>query len=49
MGAYEDGKKAYEDGMMPDNDPYLGYDELKSKDWLKGYLEEDIRESGDIG
>ena len=48
MDAYDEGQKAFYDGKEPEDDPYLGYDELKSEDWFKGYLDADAQESGEF-
>ena len=46
-GTYQEGYNAFYDNKNPDDNPYSGNDP-KHEDWEAGYIDADIRESGEI-
>jgi hypothetical protein len=37
MGAYDDGRRAFRDGYMPDSNPFPKKDETLCEQWLQGW------------
>jgi len=46
MKAYEKGKEDFYDGKMPDDNPY-DLETQDSLDWIEGYIDADVQESGE--
>lgn len=47
LDAFNRGKRAFHDGLDPTDDNPYPINSLESDEWLRGYIVEDMQESGD--
>lgn len=38
---YDDGKNDYLDGVLLEDNPYVGYDDIAAEEWEEGWLDAD--------